>query len=167
MRKLIAFAMAVWIGFLSIEPAVAAATITLFLAGGSLSTVTANNPGSNIAVPGSASVTWRVNGGGLATNWSLTVYGTQAAACPTVPVSAIMVQCASATRGGNGTATCSAASFTALTTGLPGVPLATGKEGNGANENFTVALNYQFSDAWSYIANASCALTLHYTLTAP
>jgi hypothetical protein len=45
--------------------------------------------------------------------------------------------------------------------------VASGNEGSAGAHTFTVVLNYQLTDSWSYIANTSCPLTITYTVNAP
>ena len=130
-------------------------------------TFNATNPGTAPVVAGSAtaSVTWQVLSGG--NNWSLKV---QASAptfvnCPTVPVSAVTVTCASASGGAlGGSATC-AGSFPLSTTA---VQVAGGAEGLIAY-NYSVTINFTLADRWKYIAetNPACSVSLTYTANVP
>ena len=65
----------------------------------------ANNPDAG-QVTGSStgSVTWSVVGGSHLQNWTLTVQSESASfsSCPTIPVSAIVVSCGSASASGSG-----------------------------------------------------------------
>ena len=138
-------------------------------------TFTANSPGSNIAGSSNATITWSRNGkpGGT---WTLSV-GTAATTftgCTTVPRSAVSVRCASAVHSltaQNGSANCSATSFTTLPGTIPGLQVATGAQASTGNnggqvDNFTVTLNYQLADSWRFLPNI-CPLSLTYTLVAP
>jgi hypothetical protein len=134
---------------------------------------TANQPGTGTPVAGnsSATVTWTLTGGVRNNTWTLSVYAnsTTFTGCTTVPASAVGVSCSSATvTGGSGaTANCQSGGPFTLPTTAPGRQVASGHEGNAASSPFTVVLNYQFTDSWSYIANASCPLTITYTVNAP
>lgn len=132
-------------------------------------TFSATNPATAPVVAGSstATVAWSVFSGG--NNWNLNV---QASAptftnCPTVPISAVKVSCATATIGsimGAGSATC-AAPFQLSTAPLQ---VAGGAEGT-FSYNYSVTLNFTLADSWKYIAETSpqCTLSLTYTANVP
>ncbi|MFN0102526.1 MAG: hypothetical protein ACKV2U_10605 [Bryobacteraceae bacterium] len=126
---------------------------------------TAASPESG-AVSGSSAATlnWSVLSGSHFQTWTVSV---QAAAssftgCATVPVTAVSVACASAAVGGGaGTGSCGGAF--ALSTVAQQV--AGGAEGDG-NQAYSVQINYTLAESWRYVANASCTLTLTYTVNA-
>jgi hypothetical protein len=130
---------------------------------------TANNPGSAVTGNSSATVGWSINGGASGNTWTLSVYANSATftGCTTVPASAVGVSCSSASHSGTSpTATCQSGGPFPLPTTAPGQQVASGDEGNTFSHTFTVVLNYQFSDAWKYVAN-TCPLTITYTVNAP
>jgi hypothetical protein len=129
----------------------------------------ANNPGSAVA-GGSATVKWTITGGGNGNTWTLSVYAnsTTFSGCSTVPASAVGVSCSSASHTGSAaTSTCESGGPFALPTTAPGQQVASGNEGNANSHTYTIVLNYQLTDAWNFIANASCPLTVTYTVNAP
>jgi hypothetical protein len=101
--------------------------------------------------------------------WTLRVGASSSSfsGCATVPESAVSVKCTSASVNGGGQASagCNVANFTTLPNTLPGLPVASGNEGNAGLHNYTVVLSYQLADSWRYIAN-TCPLTVTYTLDA-
>jgi hypothetical protein len=119
---------------------------------------TANNPGST---------TWEIDRGTNGKTWTLMVGSGSPSfsGCTTVPVSAISLKCVSASVQGSGqsSAGCNMSSFTTLPNTLPGLPVASGNEGNASGHNFTVVLSYQLIDSWRYIAN-TCPLNVSYTV---
>ena len=130
---------------------------------------TANNPGSAVA-GGSATVKWTITGGASGNTWTLSVYAnsTTFSGCSTVPASAVGVTCSSASHTGSAaTSTCESGGPFALPTTAPGQQVASGNEGNANSHTYTIVLNYQLTDAWNFIANASCPLTVTYTVNAP
>jgi len=129
----------------------------------------ANNPGSAVA-GGSATVKWTITGGASGNTWTLSVYAnsTTFSGCSTVPASAVGVSCSSASHTGSAaTSTCESGGPFALPTTAPGQEVASGNEGNTNSHTYTIVLNYQLTDAWDFIANASCPLTVTYTVNAP
>jgi len=129
----------------------------------------ANSPGSAIA-GGSATVKWTISGGASGNTWTLSVYANSAAftGCSTVPASAVGVTCSSASHTGTGaTSTCQSGGPFSLSTTAPGQQVASGNEGNSSSHTYTIVLNYQLTDSWEFIANASCPLTVTYTVNAP
>ena len=129
----------------------------------------ANNPGSAVA-GGSATVKWTITGGASGNTWTLSVYAnsTTFSGCSTVPASAVGVTCSSASHTGSAaTSTCESGGPFALPTTAPGQQVASGNEGNANSHTYTIVLNYQLTDAWNFIANASCPLTVTYTVNAP
>lgn len=149
-----------------VSPAFQAGNFTLTVTPATIS-FSASNPATApvVAANSTATISWSVLSGG--NNWNVTV---QASAptfsnCPTVPVSAVKVSCASATIGSlGGSATC-AAPFQLSTTPLQ---VAGGAEGVVAM-NYTVTLNFTLADSWKYIAQTSsaCSLSLTYTANVP
>jgi hypothetical protein len=131
---------------------------------------TANNPGSAIAGNLSATVGWTFRGGVNGHTWTLSVYAdsTTFTGCTTVPASAVGVSCSSASVTGTGgpTAACTSGGPFTLPTTAPGQQVASGNEGTSNADTYSVVLNYQFTDSWSYIAN-TCPLTITYTVNAP
>jgi hypothetical protein len=112
-----------------------------------------------------ATVQWIMSGNSSGA-WSITVQSISSslANCPAVPVSAITLQCSSATASGSGfpRASCTAAALTLSTTPQT---IATGtREGNPGTINVAVA--FTFTDAWKYPASSSCTLQITYTVTA-
>jgi hypothetical protein len=135
-------------------------------------TFNANTPGSNIAGnPPSAIVTFSITSSSHS-NWTLSAGSTASTftSCPTVPASAVQVECtaASVSPGGAGAnASCAVTGFTALPSTLPGLQVASGKEPmDGSTKNYTITLAYQLADSWKYVANAMCPLTVTYTANA-
>ena len=130
---------------------------------------TANNPGSSIAGGTVATVGWNIIYGKNRSTWTLRVGTTSSSfsGCPTVPESAVRVKCTSASADGGGqvSAGCNVTSFTTLPSTLPGLPVASGDEGNASSHNYNVVLSYQLADSWRYIANI-CPLTVTYTVNA-
>jgi hypothetical protein len=108
-------------------------------------------------------VTWQYTGTRNNT-WNLTVQASAAAFanCPTVPVSAVTVTCASTTVSGGGAGACGAA-FPLSTTAHV---VASGTEGRNS-DTYTVVINFTLADSWKYIAKTSpaCSSTLSYVTT--
>lgn len=130
-------------------------------------TFTATNPGTVpvVAANATTTVTWQILSGGK--NWTLRVKAGSPsfANCPTIPISAVTVSCASAkvaSVGGSG----SCAGPFRLGTGQSQV--AAGAEGMLAF-NYTVTINFTLADSWKYIAetNPACSLALTYTADVP
>ena len=128
---------------------------------------TANNPGSTIPGGSVATLTWEIDRGTNGKTWTLMVGSGSPSfsGCTTVPVSAISLKCASASAqgSGQGSAGCNMSNFTTLPNTLPGLPVASGNEGNASSHHFTVVLSYQLIDSWRYIAN-TCPLNVSYTV---
>jgi hypothetical protein len=148
------------------QPAMQAGNFTLTATPATI-TFNATNPGTAPVVAGSAtaSITWQVLSGG--NTWSLKVQANAPAFanCPTVPISAVTVSCASASSGVlGGTATC-AGSFPLSTTP---VQVAGGAEGL-ISYNYSVTINFTLADRWKYIAetNPACSISLTYTANVP
>ena len=144
-------------------------TVSLLRATPSTIPFTANNPGSSIAGGTVATVAWNISHGKNRNTWTLRVGTTTSSfsGCPTVPESAVRVKCTSASADGGGqvSAGCNVTSFTTLPSTLPGLPVASGDEGNASSHNYNVVLSYQLADSWRYIANI-CPLTVTYTVNA-
>jgi hypothetical protein len=126
----------------------------------------ATNPDSG-TVSGSApgSLTWMVLAGSHLQNWTLSVQAGSSAfvGCLTLPISAVRVNCGSASvSGGNGTGACSG-SFP-LSTATQQV--AGGAEGDGTN-SYSVTINFTLAESWRYVANSACTITLTYSVNAP
>jgi hypothetical protein len=127
----------------------------------------ANNPGGTIAGGSVATLNWNITQGRNGQTWILRVGANSPSfnGCTTIPVSAISLKCVSASVDGSGqsSAGCNLTNFTALPNTLPGLPVASGNEGNSSTHNYTVVLSYQLTDSWRYIAN-SCPLNVSYTV---
>ena len=129
---------------------------------------TANNPGSSVDGNSSATVGWTITGGKNGNTWTLSVYAnsTTFTGCTTVPASAVGVSCSSASDiTKHGTANCQSGGPFTLPSTAPGQQVASGFEGN-TDDTYTVVLNYQYTDSWTFIANP-CPLTITYTVNAP
>ena len=128
---------------------------------------TANNPGGVIEGGSQATVTWTIAGGKSGQTWTLRVGANSPSiiGCTTIPVSAITLRCVSASVNGGGqtSAGCTIPNFTALPSTLPGLPVASGNEGNANAHYYTAVLSYQLTDSWRYIAN-TCPLNVSYSL---
>jgi len=145
------------------------ATVSQMTATPATITFTANNPGSAVAGDLSATVGWSMKGGTYGNTWTLSVYAnsTTFTGCTYVPASVVSVSCSSASAtGGQATANCQSGGPFTLPSTAPGQQVASGDEGNPGSHNYTVLLNYQFTDSWQYIAN-TCPLTITYTVNAP
>jgi hypothetical protein len=133
---------------------------------------TANDPGSAVAGNSSATVQWTITTGIRGNTWTLSVYAssTTFTGCTTVPASAVAVSCSSASASGGpgATASCQSGGPFPVPSTAPGQQVASGNEGASLliPSNFTVVLNYQFTDSWEFIAN-TCPLTITYTVNAP
>ena len=129
----------------------------------------ANNPGSTIPGGSVATISWNITQGRNGQTWTLMVGASSSSfsGCTTVPESAVSFKCVSASvnGGGQSSAGCNMTSYTTLPNTLPGLPVASGNEGNASAHNYTVVLSYQLTDSWRYIAN-TCPLTVSYTLNA-
>jgi hypothetical protein len=126
----------------------------------------ASNPDVGL-VSGSSpgNLTWMVLGGSHLQNWTLSVQAgsTSFIGCPTIPISAIRVNCGSASvSGGAGTGGCGG-SFPLSTTSQQ---IAGGAEGDGSN-SYSVSINFTLAESWRYIANSACPITLTYSVNAP
>jgi hypothetical protein len=129
----------------------------------------ANNPGGTVSGGSLATVVWIMTQGRNGQTWTLRAGASSPtfSGCATVPESAVSVKCVSASVDGGGqvSAGCNLTSFTTLPNTLPGLPVASGNEGNSSLHNYTVVLSYQLADSWRYIAN-TCPLTVTYTVSA-
>ena len=130
-------------------------------------TFTATNPGTApvVAAGWPTVVSWQVVSGG--SNWSLRVKADSPrfANCPTVPISAVTVSCASASVvPAGGTSGCSGPF--ALSTA--DTQVAGGSEGPVAYA-YSVTINFTLADSWKYIAqtNPLCFLSLTYKADVP
>src|SRR5882724_9501080 len=125
-----------------------------------------NNPDHGVvSVSSPASVSWTILAGSHLQNWTLSVQAGSSSfvGCPTIPISAVQVNCGSATATGlGGTGACSG-SFP-LSTSLQQV--AGGAEGDLAG-TYSVLINFTLAESWRYVANSSCAITLTYSINAP
>jgi hypothetical protein len=126
----------------------------------------ANNPDLGV-VSGSSpgNLTWMLLGGSPLQNWTLSVQAGSSTfvGCATIPISAVRVNCSSATvSGGGGTGGCSG-SFPLSTTSQQ---VAGGNEGDGTN-SYSVLMNFTLDESWRYKANSTCTLNLTYSVSAP
>jgi hypothetical protein len=126
----------------------------------------ATNPDAG-TVSGSSqgSLTWMVLSGSHLQNWTLSVQAGSTAfvSCPTIPVSAVKVNCSTAmVSGGGGTGACSGS--LPLSTSLQ--QIAAGAEGDGTN-SYSVSINFTLAESWRYVPDSSCAITLTYSVNAP
>jgi len=130
-------------------------------------TFSATNPDSSPTDSGSstASVSW-TNLDFAQGNWSLTVQAGSSSfsTCPTVPVSAVTVTCATVNTSIGGSGACSP-SFTLS----PSAQTVAGGAQGPITYNYAVTLNFTLADSWKYIAETSpsCSLSLSYTATVP
>jgi hypothetical protein len=130
-------------------------------------TFSATNPSSAPVDSGSstASVSW-TNLDFAQGAWSLTVQAGSPSFinCPTVPVSAVTVSCASVSTSIGGSGTCSPP-FTLSTSAQT---VAGGNQGF-ITYSYAVTLNFTLADNWKYIAETSpsCSLSLSYIATVP
>ncbi len=148
------------------QPTAKAANFTLNVSPATI-TFNATNPNNAPVVAGSstASLSWStLSSGG---NWTVTVQASSPTFtnCPTVPISAVTVTCASATIGSLGGSASCAGAFPLSTTAMQ---VAGGAEGVLAL-NYSVTINFTLSDRWKYIAETSpaCSLTLTYNANVP
>jgi hypothetical protein len=129
----------------------------------------ANSPGSTVAGGSLATVCWFITSGKNGQTWTLRAGASSSSfsGCTTVPESAVSVRCTSASADGGGqvSAGCNTTSYTTLPNTLPGLPVASGNEGNSSSHYYTVTLSYQLTDSWRYIAN-TCPLNVTYTVDA-
>lgn len=127
----------------------------------------ANNPGSGIPGGSVATINWEITQGRNGQTWTLMVGASSpiTSGCTTVPVSAISLRCVSASvsSGGQASAGCNISNLSTLPGTLPGLPVASGNEGNSSSHNYTVVLSYQLTDSWRYIAN-TCPISVSYTV---
>jgi hypothetical protein len=82
-----------------------------------------------------------------------------------VPATAVAVACTSAT-GTAGTANCTSSGTYVALPSSGSLQVASGTYPGslfGTNTNYTVVLNYRFTDSWKYVAG-SCPLTVTYTV---
>ena len=127
----------------------------------------ATNPGTVPVVAGSAAATasWTALGSGH--TWSLTAQATSSTFtnCPTVPVSAVQVTCATVSVTGVGGSGSCAGSFPLSTS--PQV-VASGSEGLIAL-SYTTTVTFTLADSWKYIAQTSpaCTISLTYVANVP
>ncbi|MCL6545354.1 MAG: hypothetical protein K6T61_08985 [Bryobacteraceae bacterium] len=114
-------------------------------------------------VTATASVTWSVWLGRGSWNLSVRAGSPTLANCPSVPVSAIRVRCASVSVGGFPAGSGACAQPFLLTTASQQV--AAGTQGR-IFANYNINIIYEFTDSWKYRgANAPpCSLTLTYTI---
>lgn len=126
----------------------------------------ASNPDAGI-VSGSApgNLTWMLLAGSQLQNWTLSVQSGSSTfvGCPTIPISAVRVNCSSATVSGGGGAGGCSGSFPLSTTPQQ---IAGGTQGDGTN-SYSVLMNFTLDESWRYIADSTCTLTLTYSVSAP
>lgn len=97
--------------------------------------------------------------------WNLKVQASSSTLtnCASVPASAISAVCASFTSGGDGNAPSGVCSGSfPLSTSYQTV--ASGLQGDGGADTFTINMTYQFTDAWKYpgATSPACSLALSY-----
>jgi hypothetical protein len=98
-------------------------------------------------------------------NWSLSVQAgsNTFVGCPTIPISAIHVNCGTTyVSGGSGTGACNG-SFPLSTSAQQ---VAGGAEGDGT-QSYSVSVNFTLAESWRYVANSGCTITLTYSVNAP
>jgi hypothetical protein len=127
------------------------------------STITFTSPDPDVTpVNGNttATISWSMNG--ILNTWTLSVNAAASSftSCPLVPVSAVKVQCSSATPGLLGSANCAGGTLTLSTS-----PQTIASGTQGLSGTTTVTVMFTFTDAWKYPANSSCSLSLTYTAT--
>ena len=140
------------LGSLSATPA----TISFRAANPDLVLVSGSSPGS---------LTWMVLGGSHLQQWTLSLQAGSSSliGCTTVPISAVRVNCGTATVSGvGGTGTCSG-SFPLSTSAQQ---IASGTEGDGT-QSYSVSMNFTLAESWRYVTNSACTITLAYTVNAP
>jgi hypothetical protein len=126
----------------------------------------ANNPDSGrVSGLSPGNLTWMVLGGSHLNNWTLNVQAGSSAfvGCPTIPTSAIQVNCGTATASGSGGTGVCRGSFPLSTTGQQ---IAGGTEGDGTNP-YSVSVNFSLAESWRYVAGSSCTISLTYSVNAP
>lgn len=139
------------IGTLSASPG----TISFQASNPDLGIVSGSSPGS---------LTWMVLTGSRLQNWAVSVQAGSSSfvGCPTIPISAVRVNCSSATvSGGGGTGGCNG-SFPLSTTPQQ---VAGGTEGDGSN-SYSVMMNFTLDESWHYKANSTCTLSITYSVSA-
>jgi hypothetical protein len=129
----------------------------------------ANNPGGSVPAGSVATLNWNLERGSNGRTWTLMVGASSwnFNGCTTVPISAVSLKCVSASvnGGGQSSAGCNINSLTPLPNTLPGMPVASGNEGNASLHSYTVTLSYQLTDSWRYIAN-TCPINVSYSVIA-
>jgi len=128
-------------------------------------TFQARNPeAGTVASSSPASLSWVVSSGSHALNWTVSIQATDSSFsnCPTLPVSAVRVNCSSASvSGGSGTGSCSGSFPLSATL----QQLAGGVQGDAVN-TYTVTISFTLAESWRYIAKSSCTLNLTYSINA-
>jgi hypothetical protein len=129
-------------------------------------TFTSSNPDASATSP-SAQIVVNMTGPIPALPWNLKVAATSSSLgnCPSVPASAVAAVCSSFSGSaplGNNAPTGGCSGSPALSTSY--VTVASGAQGTGSSNTFTINMNYRFTDAWTYPgANApACTLGLTY-----
>jgi hypothetical protein len=115
------------------------------------------------SLPGSLS--WMVLSGSHLQNWTLSVQAGSSTfvGCPTIPISAVHVNCSSASvSGGSGTGACSGS----FPLSAASQQVAAGAEGDGT-KSYSVSINFTLAESWRYVANSGCTITLTYSVNAP
>lgn len=117
---------------------------------------------------GSATVTSVINGPIGGKPWSVTVNtsgSTNLTNCATVPVSAVRATCSLAISGTGGTQPTGACG-SAFNLSTTDTTIASGTQGDGSGNTYTITMSYHFTDAWNYLGASSpaCTVTLAYTL---
>ncbi len=128
------------------------------------STISFSSSDPDLSANGSSSSTVRwTMGGNPFGGWSMTIRATSPTltGCPSVPVSAIRVQCTSVSPQLVGNGSCGGA----INLSTTGQTVASGTW-QGLGIGATVAtFSFVFTDAWRYPASSSCSIQLNYTIT--
>jgi hypothetical protein len=132
---------------------------------GTISFQASNPDGGLVSGFSPASLTFMVLSGSHLQNWTLSLQAgsNSFVGCSYIPISAIRVNCGSASvSGGGGTGSC-AGSFPLSTASQQ---IAGGAQGDGSN-SYSVSINFTLAESWRYIANSACTITLTYAVNAP
>jgi hypothetical protein len=132
---------------------------------GTISFQASNPDGGPVSGSYPGSLTWMVLSGSHLQNWTLSVQAGSSTftGCPTIPISAIHVNCGSASvSGGSGTGACSGS----FPLSAAAQQVAAGAEGDGT-KSYSVSINFTLAESWRYLANSGCTITLTYSVNAP
>ena len=150
--------------FLASRLRISLGTVNSLLASPSSISFQASNPNGGVVSGSSpASLSWAIPDGSNLKTWTLSVQADSStfSGCPSIPISAVVVSCGSASGGGGATGTCSG-SFPLSTTPQQ---IAGGAQGDAANSYF-VSANFTLAESWHYVAKSSCSITLTYSVNA-